>query len=249
MKLLLDVGNSRLKWAWWEHGLKPGGAVAHTGHSPEAALDAMDLRLMPSEVWAANVAAPGMRAALEAWALQHFNIPVRWVSSQRSACGVRNAYEQPEKLGVDRWLAVIAAYHQIGGAAFVVDAGTALTVDAVDVEGQHLGGLIAPGLTTQRQSVRSQTQVRARPPEGHAEWLGADTDSAVAWGTFHGVLGLIERVCAGIRRDHAPITPVITGGESPLLLPYLGSEWISAPDLVLEGLARVAMEANNSPAA
>jgi len=249
MKLLLDVGNSCLKWAWWDHGLKPGGAVAHAGRSPEAALDAIDLRLMPSEVWAASVAAPVLRAALEAWAMRHLNLSVNWASSQRSACGVHNAYAQPERLGVDRWLAVIAAYHNIGGAAFVADAGTALTLDAVDSKGRHLGGLIAPGLGTQRRSLHGSTQVRVDAPQGRAEWLGADTDTAVAWGTLHGSIGLIERIYAGILREHAPITPLITGGEAPLLLPYLGSEWMTSPDLVLEGLARVAMEANRPPAA
>ncbi len=249
MKLLLDVGNSRLKWAWWDHDLKPGGAVTHAGRSPEAALDAINLELKPSEVWAASVAAPALRAALEAWAMRHLKLAVRWVSSEGKACGVRNAYAQPEKLGVDRWLAVIAAYHRVGAAAFVVDAGTALTLDAVDVEGRHLGGLIAPGLTTQRHSVHSQTQVRADALEGHAKWLGTDTDTAVAWGTLHGAIGLIERVYAGIRHEHASITPIATGGEAPLLLPYLGPGWISAPDLVLEGLAWVARDANHQPAA
>ncbi|MGH8454861.1 MAG: type III pantothenate kinase [Nevskiales bacterium] len=253
MKLLLDIGNSRLKWAWWDQGLKPGGAQTHVGQSPEAVLAAIDLRLMPTQIWAASVAAPILRAALEAWAMRHCNVPVRWVHSQSSACGVHNAYARPERLGVDRWLAVIAAYHRVRGAAFVVDAGTALTVDAVDTRGRHLGGLIAPGLGTQRQSLHKSTQLRASTPEGRADWLGADTDMAVAWGTLHGVIGFVERVYTGIRREHgdivANILPIITGGEASLLLPYLGPEWVAAPDLVLEGLAHVAVEAEATPLA
>jgi type III pantothenate kinase len=183
-----------------------------------------------------------LRAALEDWTQRHFNTSVRWAHSQRSACGVHNAYAQPEKLGVDRWLGVIAAYHRVRGAACVVNAGTALTLDVVDGQGRHLGGLIAPGLGTQRLSVRSQTQVRADDPAGSPALLGQDTDTAVAWGTLHGVIGLIERVYSGIRREHPSIVPIMAGGEAPLLLPLLGAEWVSVPDLVLEGLALVSAE-------
>jgi type III pantothenate kinase len=160
-----------------------------------------------------------------------------------SACGVRSAYAQPEKLGVDRWLSVIAAYHRAAGAACVVDAGTALTLGVVDARGQHLGGLIAPGLGTQRRSLRKETQVRAQDGQDSLAWLGTDTDMAVAWGTLHGVLGLIERVYAGIWREHEGIVPILTGGEAEILRPYLDPAWQLAPDLVLEGLARVALEA------
>lgn len=247
MKLLLDIGNTRLKWAWWDHGLKPGGAQAHAGHSPEAVLAAIDLKLMPTEIWAASVAAPVLRAAVEDWAMRHSALTVRWVKSQPFACGVHNAYAQADRLGVDRWLAVIGAYHRARGAACVVDAGTALTLDAVDARGRHLGGLIAPGLSTQRQSLRSHTQVRADEPDQTLEWLGRDTDHAVAWGSLHGIVGLIERVYAGICREHGTITPFITGGEASRLLPHLGADWVIAPQLVLEGLARVATESGGSP--
>jgi type III pantothenate kinase len=242
MKLLLDIGNTRLKWGWWDHDLKSGGAVVHAGRSPEAVLDAVNLKLLPTEIWAASVAAPALRAAVGDWAQRCCNVTPRWVASTASACGVRCAYAQPEKLGVDRWLSVIAAYHRAGGAACVVDAGTALTLDVVDARGQHLGGLIAPGLGTQRQSLRKETQLRVQEAQDSPTWLASDTDTAVAWGTLHAVIGLIERVLAGIPREQAGLARLLTGGEAEQLLPHLGAGWILAPHLVLEGLARVAQE-------
>jgi type III pantothenate kinase len=249
MRLLLDIGNTRLKWAWWDQALKPGGALVHTGRPPRAVLEALDLKLKPDELWVASVAAPELRAAIGDWAQTRWGRVPHWVSSSATACGVRNAYAQPERLGVDRWLAMIGAWRRAQAAVYVVDAGTALTLDVVDAGGQHRGGLIAPGLETQRLSLRRGTQVRASDPGLGPGWLASDTDAAVSWGSLHGVLGLIERVLAGISHEHAAIVPFITGGDAARLRPLLTGEWALAPDLVLEGLACVAAESASTPAA
>jgi type III pantothenate kinase len=249
VKLLLDIGNTRLKWAWWDQALKSGGARVHAGHSPQAVLEALDLELKPAELWVASVAAPELRAAVEGWARTRWGLAPHWVSSDTAACGVRNAYAQPARLGVDRWLAMIAAYRRTRGAVFVVDAGTALTIDVVDARGQHRGGLIAPGLDTQRQSLQRGTQVRAIDPGLGPEWLASDTDTAVSWGTLHGVLGLIERVYAAISLEHAAITMILTGGDAPVLQALLAAPSVLAPDLVLEGLAQVAESPAGMPSA
>lgn len=245
MKLLFDVGNSRLKWAWENQGLKTGGVLPHGGQARSAVFDAIHLKLTPSEIWASSVATPDLRANLEDWAMRRCNLPIHWAVSQRSACGVTSAYDDPEKLGVDRWLAVIGAFHRAHGAACVVDAGTALTIDVVDSGGRHLGGLIAPGVGAQRLALQSQTQVRAKETQGALGWLGRDTDQAVAMGTLHGAIGLITRVVGGICREQAQIAKILTGGEAGLLQPHLGPDWIHAPDLVLEGLARVARQSRS----
>lgn len=247
MKLLLDIGNSRVKWAVSGAGLVPGAAIGHAGRALELALAEIRPSTSPDAIWAASVASLELRAVVEAWTKQCFHLPVTWVSSRQHACGVSNAYADPVRLGVDRWLAVIAGHARLQASeaevALVVDAGTALTLDVVDRKGQHLGGLIAPGLTTQRQSVRRQTQVRA--DEGRAAtpaWLAQDTDAAVAWGTYHGLIALIERIHAGICREHDSVLPILTGGDAAHLLPSLTPEWVLATDLVLEGLHRVAAE-------
>lgn len=237
MKLLLDIGNSRLKWASLDPELQAGDAIAHTGRSFAEVLDSIETKLAPTEIRAACVAAPETRHAVSSWAQARFGISVLWARSQASAAGVRNGYINPGQLGVDRWLAVIAAFHRARGAAFVVDAGTALTIDAVTADGRHLGGLIAPGVATQRQGLRNQTQLRASHEDGPMAWLAQDTDQAIALGTIHGPIGLIQRVCAAIYAEHVGMSLFLTGGEAVLLASELGAEWQLAPHMVLEGLA------------
>lgn len=254
MRLLLDIGNSRLKWTLSGSGWLPGTAIAHAGRALEAALNEISPKTAPTELWVASVTNADLRVTVEAWARQQFGLAVHWAESQGSACGVRNAYAEPRRLGVDRWLAVIAGHARLqavdSAVALVVDAGTALTLDVVDRNGLHRGGLIAPGLATQRQSVRSQTQVRAYVSKPlHPALLGQDTDSAVAWGTYHGAIGLIERIYAGICREYPSVLPLITGGDACLLHADLGTGWQMAPDLVLEGLQELAAAAELRPQA
>lgn len=235
MKLLLDIGNSRIKWAWFDGVLQPGGAVSHRDHGPSAAFDSIALPRRPDQIWAASVAGGELQKTAEAWA-RAAGQPVHWARSEAAGHGVTNAYQLAEQLGVDRWLALIAGYRRAGGAALIIDAGTAITLDVVSAEGRHRGGLIAPGLTLQRLSLRQQTQLRPGEP-GSLGWLAADTNAAIGWGSLHAVVGLIERVRTGIREDYGPMRQYVTGGEAGALLPCLQGEWVHAPDLVLEGLA------------
>lgn len=239
MKLLLDIGNTRIKWAWLAaDGLQSGGAAVHAGQSLDHVLESIELSQRPDAVCAASVAGPTLNAAVEHWA-EGRKQTVRWVRSTAAACGVRNAYAQPERLGVDRWLAVIAGYHRAGGAAFIVDAGTALTVDVVDAEGHHQGGLIGPGIGTMRASIFGSTQIQAAPLAEDPQILAQGTDDAIAWGTFVAALGFIERAYTQACSRYGNLPAYITGGEAPLLSAQLPSDWFIAPDLVLEGLARV----------
>jgi type III pantothenate kinase len=249
MILLLDVGNTRIKWGWLRGAeLLPGGAIVHAGRSPQAALDAVTLNAAPTGVLAASVAGEAMRAAVEGWAGNHWGLTVDWARSAPTACGVHNAYARPERLGVDRWLAMIAAYHRARGAAIVVDAGTALTIDVVDERGVHQGGLIAPGVETQRRALMVNTQLRAEDQGRPLGLLADDTHEAVNWGTLHGALGMIERVHGVAARDLAPMRGYLTGGEATLLAENLNGNWLVVPDLVLEGLALVSRETAAAPA-
>jgi len=247
MKLLLDIGNSRLKWAFLNPELQAGDAIAHAGSAFARILDTIRPEAAPTEIRAACVASPDICHAVESWARLRFALPVHWARSQVSVAGVRNGYADPGQLGVDRWLAVIAAFHRAHGAAFVVDAGTALTIDVVTAGGQHLGGLIAPGVATQRRSLRNQTQLRASHEDASMAWLAEDTDRAIALGTIHGQIGLIERVRAGIFAEHGDMSLFLTGGEAPRLASELSMKWQYAPQLVLEGLALLPPESFSLP--
>jgi type III pantothenate kinase len=143
VKLLVDIGNSRVKWARLERGvLGMQRAAAYEGWT------AADWRKQlfdagPSTPLAATVAGGKCRGLVRGCA--SLRVSTRFVTTAREAVGVRNGYEDPSLLGVDRWLAVIGAYHRVRGACVVADIGTAATIDVVAADGQHGGGFIVPG--------------------------------------------------------------------------------------------------------
>lgn len=236
-RLLIDVGNSRLKWALADdHAmLGPAQALAHGG-DPASVVEQLAFPTSVRAAWIANVTgeAHGERLAA-ALAVRHRLSP-RFARPIDGLQGLRIAYENPARLGVDRWLALLAAWSRDRIAACVVSAGTALTFDAVDVGGQHLGGVIACGLTTAQQAVLGATRFAAAGPEfQYSAGLGSDTEACVRQGALHACAGLIERLAAryGGQRGY------LTGGDAEALRPHLSGDWTVVPDLVLEGLSQM----------
>ncbi|MGH8530087.1 MAG: type III pantothenate kinase [Nevskiales bacterium] len=246
MKLLFDIGNTRLRAAWSSaDGLRPIASVVHVDAKLPEVLAALKLSERPAEIWVASVAAAPTGQSVLNWAREKFDLAAHLLVSSRECCGVKNSYADPSRLGVDRWLAIIAAHHRAlssgGGPACVVSAGTAVTFDMVDENGQHLGGLIAPGVGSQRRYLLGATgMVRPQAEIAGLDWLGSSTEQALAYGTAHSVLGLIERASSAAARKHPTMRWLISGGEAESLLPHLPSHWEHAPLLVFEGLARVA---------
>ncbi|MGQ0528405.1 MAG: type III pantothenate kinase [Panacagrimonas sp.] len=230
--LLLDIGNTRLKWAQIDAGqLHPGGAVMHGG-DPAAALAALDLAA-PTAIRIANVTGADTERAVDQLCRSRWQQPARFAHAERECQGLRNGYAQAQRLGVDRWIAMLAAWTTQRSACVVVDAGTALTVDVIDAQGQHLGGLIAAGLHTSEKAVLGATRFPTRdtPLKNHAG-LGLDTEACVRQGAMLSVLGAIDRACARMPAAQR----LITGGDAQTLLPFLGENWDLRPDLVLQGL-------------
>lgn len=239
MKLLLDIGNTRLKWALLESGqITAGPAVSHGG-DPADALSRMDLD-EPDSIAIASVTGPAHELGLTKVCLARWQRRPFFARSEAERAGLRNAYADPSRLGVDRWLALLGAWHRMRGACVVADAGTALTVDALDASGQHLGGIIAAGLQASEQAVLGATRfpVRDAPLPIHAG-LGLDTEACVRQGAMLSVLGAIDRAAA--------IQPTakryLCGGDAAALAPLLAQEWELRPQLVLEGLAILIGEA------
>jgi type III pantothenate kinase len=232
---LFDLGNSRLKFAPCEDGgLGEVQAVPHDGRGfSDSWRDRLPLRLEVACV--ASVAAPELRDALVA-ELQVRGARVRLASTQAHCGGVRIAYAQPQALGVDRFLALLAA-HARGGAWLVVGVGTALTVDLVDASGRHQGGRIAPSPALMREAL--QARVRQLPAEGgsYREFADGTLDGLVS-GCLGAALGLVER---SLREATATCGTVpgllLHGGGAPALASHLPPA-VVAPALVLEGLAR-----------
>lgn len=230
MKLLVDIGNTRLKLALWDGTLRLQARLIHNdqplaifAQQSLPPVDAVHLSIVPrlrdAEAWTHLVhercgVAPQIALAQSEWR------------------GLRNCYAESQKLGVDRWLAMVALWHEHCAPFCVVSAGTAITLDRVDGHGQHLGGLILPGLHRMQQTML-HTTVTASTPDAplDAKALGHDSASAIGQGALFAALGAIERA-VDVEHEFC----VITGGDAAVLSRSLRGEWVQRDALVLEGL-------------
>ncbi|MDX1678895.1 type III pantothenate kinase [Arsukibacterium sp.] len=227
MYLLLDIGNTREKAALFDQG-----EIRTLSH-----LTADTLKTLPlAAVYFACVADDSRLSALQKrLALDH--LPWHQISSQAKAFGVTNSYAEPQRLGVDRWLGLLAASRLYRGqSVMIVDAGTALTIDWLDKEGNHLGGWIMPGLRLQQQSVVQQTAKVFNTEPIDAQLLpGTETVSCLQNGCLAALTGAIRQ---GWLLEKAQVL-VFTGGDAPSLISYLPDLDISPePLLIFQGLAR-----------
>jgi type III pantothenate kinase len=241
--LLIDIGNSRVKWGWGKQGgIEPGDSFATL-----AALQGFnhhwDDAPPPGRVVVANVAGADICLALQTFSVQRWGLAPRFVCSSAQACGVSNGYTFPEKLGVDRWLALIGARHLGHGPCCIADCGTALTFDALDGAGVHLGGLIAPGLGLMRGALARGTHGLALVESNCQSGLARDTAAAIVAGTRLAAAGLVERAYRETaRRLGCQPRLLLTGGDAPSLGEELTLAFELRPHLVLEGLFVIATE-------
>ena len=234
MILCVDSGNSRIKW-----GLHADGAWRETGaidHADVAQLAALPQRLpMPACVMLANVAGEdagkAIRQALAPW-LTVF----QEIESAANAGGVTNLYENPARLGVDRWCALIGARAITTSPCVVVMAGTATTVDTLDGDGRFLGGLILPGLDLMRRSLARDT---AALPLAAGQYSPHPrcTDDAIISGCIEAQAGAIERACARLGDE---VVCLLSGGAAGFVGEHLNVPHRPVANLVLEGLLRLA---------
>jgi type III pantothenate kinase len=234
--IAVDAGNSRIKWGVWEDEWSNQGSV------PTAQIDTLGeaLNSLPAcAIHASSVAGPDVRRWLDTWAQQRGR-EVQWLASSRERCGVRNAYREPTQLGTDRWAGLIAAWHLVRGAALVVNAGTAVTVDALTAQGVFRGGVILPGLALMAGSLASGTAGLPRAHGAFAEFPD-NTDDAIASGALLAVCGAIDRMRGALTQlGDEPPQIVLSGGAAPAIEAQLGRPAMKVPYLVLEGLRIVA---------
>lgn len=236
MRLLVDLGNSRPKWAWhtsggWSgpYGLVRAGAAEfeHAWHA-----------LTPQEVVFCSVASATTTAALRQWVEARWGITPVEIRPQAQLGPVHNAYGEPAALGADRWANLLGARALVGAAdAVIVDAGTAVTADALRADGMHLGGAIFAGLAAAREGVAGSAPALPDAAVEHASALPASaTQPALGGGTWEALVGACERV--GQRVGAALDEPVylLTGGDGAALAASLGPPWRHDPLLTLRGL-------------
>lgn len=243
MILLADVGNSRVKWVHCEQG-----AFSQRG---QASRDGVDWFELASQMWAdlprperviiVSVAGPEARAGLVEWTQQHWGIEAEFVTSTAAAWGIHNSYAEPERMGADRWVAMIAARTLSDQMCYVVDCGTALTIDALAVDGRHLGGVIIPGMRLMREVLYRET--RQIPPEtGEVRLFGQSTRDCVWGGASYAVAAAIDGVIERMMAQQGPGLCVLTGGDAKAVSPYLRGTYRLEPDLIFNGLQVIAGE-------
>lgn len=246
MRLLVDIGNTRLKWALRDDVL-PGRHRAMVYQSKglveQLTREWSDLSA-PQAVSMVSVAGRKITKEITAWMEKKWACPVEVLQAGITCAGVINGYTKPEQLGADRWAAMVGAYALENSAVCVIDCGTALTCDAIDSDGRHLGGVIAPGLEMMRHLLLERTKgIKLEEPLQRPILWGADTASCVLAGGLHASIGLIERVVLQMQRQlERPVMAVITGGDAEFLLPWLSVRYRYEADLVLQGLARMVAE-------
>jgi len=235
MNLLIDMGNTRLKWGGAKGGqIITGRSLLNTRINRQELIElwkdiARPRRLAVSCVSANRLLELVQTVALELW----LDVDIVVVKSQAQAFGVTNAYQQPGKLGVDRWLALVAVWQQYQAPACIVDCGTAITVDLIDADGKHQGGLISPGLTLMKQSLGQGTEALPVSSASYACGLADSTEAAIYSGTLMAAIGLIEHVLA---QQPSGMRLVLTGGDAELIAGQLNTVSTVDPDLILRGL-------------
>ncbi len=236
--LALDAGNTRVKW-----GLRVGEAWAARGavETAEAGKLGRDWPALPPGTVAlgSNVGGPAVLSLLHEACARH-GIVLSLIASARERLGVRNGYRDFSQLGTDRWAALLAAHHDSPVDQLVVNAGTALTVDALRADGLFAGGLIVPGPALMRRSLGGGT-AQLRLTEGAFDPFPKSTPDAITTGSVQAAVGAIERMHAALAAaGSAPRRILLSGGAAPELAPHLPMPVTLNDNLVLDGLVLLA---------
>ena len=232
--IAIDAGNTRIKWGvhdggrWLDQGALPTGEVSRLAELSAGWPGS-------ARVVACNVAGEAVATEISAALASRFGA-LHWLRSSAQCCGVRNAYEQPERLGADRWAALIGARAQTANACLVVCVGTATTVDWLAADGEFRGGLILPGVDLMRASLARNT---AQLPLAQGEFRCAprNTNDAIVSGCLHAQIGAIERMYAKVAAEPGARC-LLTGGAAPSLVPHLNIPFLQVESLILDGLVR-----------
>ena len=233
MKLLIDSGNTRIKWAlvqgmdWLCSGILPVQQAGELSQHLFVHCDQISKGLHDIEqVWVSNVAGEEIALQISNFCADR-NVKPHFIFPRAEQCGVRNGYTQPGQLGSDRWAALVGAWHLINGECLVVNCGTATTIDALSGQGEFMGGLILPGVdlmlsslcdtTAQLMTSRHEHLLSGNP--GEYVPFPKNTADAMFSGVIQASCGAIQRQHALLDNDSAPV--VLSGGAAEVLQEHL----------------------------
>ena len=261
--LLLDAGNSALKWVLMTADGHVGPAHGTRRNAPPEELAAALVQEwtrcdgVPAQAaYGCAVTSPPQMRAIEQAVRQAFAVPVHWLETQsrfeHGGVVLRNGYRDCTQLGVDRWHSLIAARAAHPARSLVVvTAGTATTVDGVTIDGSFVGGAIAPGVRLMYEALAKGT-ARLSVSRGQVVAYPDNTDDAIASGVLGSQLGLIERFVRSFRVEHGAPLVVLTGGHAAQLAPHVGvgtslPSVVREENLVLRGVYLRACELTAAP--
>lgn len=237
MNLLLDLGNTRLKWALGQQvGLGEVRAINYRQTDFTLGLYREWQGLPPprrigvASVSGQAILQPLLNLCRELWPHAELLLP----RSSAAGFGVKNAYIQPQRLGVDRWLALIAAHRMYGGNLCVVDCGSAITLDVVRADGSHAGGLIMPGLRMMKRALAADAAQLPMVETEYALGLALETQAAIANGVLAAAVGMVDNALQNHARD---CDVLLTGGDGERVANALPHPALFDADLVLKGLS------------
>ena len=233
MILDIDAGNSFVKWRVVDDSEVIAAGSEATEQVSKQGLDLTRIGGL-NQARISSVANRALAERLREQVQQQFNVEMQIARVSSIVSGVSCGYTELETLGIDRWLAVVAAYQRYLGPVLVVDAGSAITIDLIGPQGVHLGGYISPGLRLMREALWQGT---AKVQVDRVESLnmlvpGTCTQDAVNRGCLLAVVATIEKLAS-----QYPASIVITGGDATVVAEALSLTSDHVPDLVLDGLA------------
>jgi len=266
VNLLIDIGNSRIKWCLYnsvENEFGSEGAMLHDkAELPALFSEQWGLLDNPDRVVISNVSGQQLAESMDAWVDKKWQMKSEYVKTEAFSHGVSNAYSDYQELGVDRWMAIIAAWQRFrkeGKAVCVVDCGTATTIDGISASGQHLGGYIIPGYSAMQEMLINNTSdikmgkniltrkilsrkiLRKETSPGKTVSsinFSSSTEEGVNSGCYLATISIIDSVVTSMQDDFGKqVNCIITGGHAELVVEQLAGNFEHEPKLVLHGLA------------
>jgi type III pantothenate kinase len=247
--LAVDIGNTRLKWALYERAAPGAASLAHGAEFLEnidKLADGEWAKLAPPDrILGCVVAADAVQRRVVEQMEELWDAPRQWVVASAEEAGLVNGYDHPTRLGSDRWVAMIGAWHRMRAQGpvrplVVVMIGTAVTVEAVDAQGKFLGGLILPGHGIMLRALESGT-AGLHVPTGEVTPFPTNTSDALTSGGTYAIAGAIERMMQHVR-SHCGQEPAcyVTGGAGWKMAPHISVSCELVESLIFDGLLEIA---------
>ncbi|MDP2257950.1 MAG: type III pantothenate kinase [Polaromonas sp.] len=246
--LALDVGNTRLKWAQYDAPVAGAKLLAQGAvfleNIDKLAENEWSTMPPPSRILGCVVASDAIKRRV-AEQMDLWEVAPRWVVSSPQEAGLTNGYDHPARLGADRWVAMIGAYHRllargIHKPCVVVMVGTAVTVEAIDAAGKFLGGIILPGHGIMLRALESGT-AGLHVPTGDVTDFPTNTSDALTSGGTFAIAGAVQRMVENLTRHCGQVPAcIMTGGAGWKMAPSMSVEFELVDNLIFDGLLEIA---------